>query len=467
MAKFIDDMLAPLRRAKVSPTETIGAPGTAIFGGFVDENEKDGSLVGTERYRTFSELLANVSIVAAGTRYFLNLVAKSGWKFEAADHPDGQRFAELAEEYLLDDPRTPWHRIVRRAAMYRFYGFSVQEWTAQRRPDGGISMKDIAPRAQFTIDRWDIDDEGFVRGVVQRSPQTSADLYLPRQKLVYLVDDTLSDSPMGLGLFRHLVDPARRLQRYEQLEGWGFETDLRGTPIGFGPYEELREAQASGDLTLAQRAQIEAPMRDFIENHVRNPKLGLLLDSMTYTTTDEAQRPSNQRKWDIDLLKATAGTQKEVAEAIERLNLEMARVLGVEGMLLGGAKVGSLALSRDKTHNFFLIVDGTLAELAASFKPDLLERLWELNGWPPEAMPTMKPEVVRFKDIEQITESLRDMALAGAVLAPDDPAIGEVRDLLGLSRSVEANNVGMDPEDSALTGADGPADDATIQGDDE
>ena len=196
-----------------------------------EEAEKDPELASrSERYRRYSDILANVSIVAAGTRFFLNLVAKASWSFAASEEDASGEFAERAEAMLTDDPLTPWHRIVRRSAMYRFYGFSIQEWTARRRDDGFLTFADIAPRAQRTIERWDVEDTGRVLGALQRSPQTQEEIYLPREKLLYIVDDTFNDSPEGLGLFRHLAAPARRLKRYEQLEGFGFETDLRGIP---------------------------------------------------------------------------------------------------------------------------------------------------------------------------------------------------------------------------------------------
>jgi hypothetical protein len=259
------------------------------------------------------------------------------------------------------------------------------------------------------------------------------------------------------------VEPAKRLQRYEQLEGWGFETDLRGIPVGRGPFAELQAMVNDGELSVEQRAAMEKPLRDFIQNHIRGPKLGLLLDSITYVTTDEAQRPSSTPKWGMDLLKAPAGTQEEVARAIERLNRELARLIGVEGLLLGGDKVGSLALSRDKSHNLFLIVDGTLGELREAVKSDLLTRLWELNGWPSEMMPKLKTEAMRFRDVEQVTAALRDMALSGAVLAPDDPAIAEVRELLSLSAPPESS-VLTAAEDAALVGGQDESDDDESSG---
>lgn len=283
-----------LRGRRASPTQTIGTNGAAVFSGYVEHNEKAGEIANHDRrYQTYSNILANTSIVAAGVRYFLNLVSKAEWSFTPSEADTDGRYAELVEQMLTKDPTTPWHRIVRRAAMYRFYGFSVQEWTAVRREDGLLTFLDVEPRAQVTIDRWDVEPGGRVVGVLQRSPQTQQEIYLPIQKLMYIVDDTLNDSPEGLGLFRHLVAPAARLNRYEQLEGFGFETDLRGIPVGRAPFTELARLVEAGEITEQQRGQIEAPLRKFIESHIRDPKLGILLDSMTYETSDESARPSN------------------------------------------------------------------------------------------------------------------------------------------------------------------------------
>lgn len=433
MAKPLDNLLARLRgQGSRAPTKTLGVPGTAIWGGFIQEKELNSALTGTEKYTTYSEILANTSIVAAGTRYFLNLVAKADWNFEPSEADTDGKFAEMAEEMLTDDPSTPWHRIIRRAAMYRFYGFSIQEWTARRREDGLLTLADVAPRAQLTIEKWDVDVEGGVLGAIQRSPQNMQELYLPRQKLMYMVDDTLSDSPEGLGLFRHLVAPAQRLARYEQLEGFGFETDLRGIPIGRGPFTELQSQVEEGTISKAQRESIESPLRTFVQNHIRTTSLGLLLDSAVYESEDDAATPSSQRLWDVDLLKGSATSFQENASAIERLNREMARILGVEQLMLGSDSTGSFALSQDKTNSFFLLVDGTLTEIENQIKDDLLTTVWRLNGWDDEMMPELGTDAVRHTDVAEVAATLRDMATAGATLDERDPVIDAVRELLGM-----------------------------------
>ena len=450
MAGILDSIFANFRgKKKASPTKTVGAPGVSVFGGYIQSNEKNAALNGTTKYTTYSEILANTSIVAAGTRYFLNLAAKAEWQLEPSDHPESERLTELAETMLFEDPKTPWHRVVRRAAMFRFYGFSVQEWTARRREDGILTLHDVAPRAQFTIERWDINDDGSVNGMIQLNPQNQEELYIPRAKTMYIVDDTLNDSPEGLGLFRHLTEPADRLKQYLRLEGIGLEGDLRGVPIGRGPFTKMAEAEKAGTLTRADRLALEAPLRNFIGNQVKTAETGMILDSMTYESKDESGRASNQPQWDVKLLQGGSTGLPDVANAIARLNQEMARVLGVESLLLGGDSAGSFALSQDKTSQFMLLIDATLKELAESVKDDLLKTLWQLNGWPEEAMPKIMIEEVKARDVEQIAVALRDMAASGAILAADDPVINDVRQLLGVSPQPEP-----DEEDMALTGGD-------------
>ncbi len=423
------------------PTQTKGAPGTAVFGGYIVTDEKNSKLIGTEKYITFSNMLANISIVSAGTRYFLNLVAKAEWKVkEADDSAEALRFAQIIADNM-GTMETSWSRIIRRAAMYRFYGFSIQEWTAEKNELGDLIFKDIAPRPQKTIERWDVERTGKVIGMGQLDPQTGHEIYLPRDKTIYVVDDALNDSPEGLGLFRHIVESSKRLQRYEQLEGFGFESDLRGIPIGRAPFAKLQAEVSNGTITASDKKLAEAGITEFIGNHIKNPALGILLDSLPYESQDEAGTPSTIRQWDIDLLKGSSTSLPEMAKAIERVNREIARTLGVEGLLLGEQTAGSHALSKDKSLNFALIVDSTLSELADTFKRDFIGRIFELNGWPKDKMPTFKPEAIQHRDITQVTQALKDMAKAGAPIPLNDPVINEVRNQLGLSDQEEQDEI--------------------------
>ena len=434
------------RRQEETP---IGVTGAAVNSGLgfkertydadFETEEINPKLQGRNKYETYMNMLSNVTVIAASVRYFLNLTARATWSFRPSD-PDSdeaKRYADLATQIFLHDPKTSWHRIVRRMALYRFYGFSLQEFTVYRREDGVISIFDIMNRPQRTIREWEFNEQGEITKVIQEHPVSNIEYILPRYKLLYIVDDTISDSPSGLGLLRHIVAAADALKRFEQLEGVGFETDLRGIPIGRAPLSALAQMVKGNKITQRQMDSILAPIKDFLNNHVKTSKLSMLLDSHVYHAQDESQRPSPQKQYDIELLKATSTSLEPIARTIQRLNREIARVLGTEQLMLGEDIAGSFALSKDKTQSFIMLVEGALKEMREVVSRDILIPIWSLNGWPEEMMPTPATESVNYKDIEEITRALQYLALAGVPVHPDDPVVQEIRDGAGLSRVPE------------------------------
>jgi hypothetical protein len=380
----------------------------------------------------------NSSTIAAGIRFFLQLISKAEWKFvppEDLNEADKARAGTLITEtkkILFKEMQTSWHRIVRRTAMYRFYGFSVQEWTAVRRPDGSIGFLDIEVRPQRTCERWDTNRQGDVLGVLQRPPQRGFDVYIPREKLVYLVDDSLSDSPEGVGLLRHLIDPATRLKTLERLEGYGYEGDLRGVPIVRAPLGALNQAVQDGTISKELRAEILQPLENFIKEHIKNPALGMLLDSQPWRTIDESARPSNIHQYEIELLDGGEYSFEQVDIAIKRIQLELARILNIEHLLLGSDSTGSFALSRDKSSNFGLVVDSSLKEIREAYQRDLIRPLWQLNGWPEELMPTLMTDSSASRDIGQIAAVFRELGSVGLKILREDEAVQEIFRMLGL-----------------------------------
>lgn len=433
--------------AKASAFKTIGSTGLSSWGGnYAGDGERAPELQGSQRYTTFYNTMLNTSIVASGVRYFLNLVSKPNWKVEPAemeDAGDQARAEEAAElvEACMYDMTTPWTRVIRKAAIYRLYGFSLQEWTAKRREDGAIGILDVESRPQHTISKWDLDEGGTVKGVWQETHgMMSREAYIPRTKLIYALDDTLSSSPEGVGLLRHVVKHVSRLSAFETLEGYGFEGDLRGNLVATAPFAEINRLKGMGLLTDAEATKATEDIVNFARAHYKTPQRAIVIDSGVYRTDNDDRTPSPNRHFGLELLNASVTSQAEMAAAIERLNREIARVLGVEGLLLGNGQ-GSQALSRDKSHSFGLLVESALGELCEVYEADYAKPLLRLNGIEERFCPTFKTDAIQYRDVEQVTAALVDLSTAGAPLTPDDPAIDEVRGLLGLSRQPKLDEV--------------------------
>jgi hypothetical protein len=414
-----------------------GSAGVTVVGGYVTTDERLPELVGTKRYETYVALVNDITIIAASVRLFLNLIAKSEWQVQPAEvesEADKARAEEIAKlvESMMKDHKTPWRRIIRKVAMFRFLGFAIMEWTAKKRADGAIGMDDVQHRPQRTINRWDVDEQGTVKGVWQYNT-SFVEVYLPIDRLIYAVDDTLTDAPDGTGLMRNVARSALRLKAYETLEEIGFETDLRGIPVAYAPLEEMDAAVKAGTMSEADRRRYRKPMVDFISGHVRSRKMGLLLPSSTYRDQGEDKSPSSTRKWAAELLRGEATSYADVGKAITRLCREIARVFGTEHLLDGAEGSGSLAMSKSKTGTFYLNGTSTLYELVEVMQGGWLQPIADMNGWPDELVPTLAVEEIRDEDIDQITKALADLAQAGVVLTPEDAAVAEVFQMIGLT----------------------------------
>lgn len=420
----------------VRPTREMGTGGTAVFGGFVQVKDKSSKWYGQERYNLTSEILSNVSIVAASVRHFLNLISNPSWKVVPASDsdPEAIRLAETVEA-IVHDMQAPFRNVVRRTASYQFHGFCVQEWTAKRGADGVIGIDSIESRPQHTIERWEIGETGSVLGVWQRSPQTGQLLGIPRSKIIYSVDDTFTDSPEGLGIFRQLLDPFIRLKQMLKLETYAFERDLRGIPIGRAPLAKLQEDVTNGVISQDEANNIKEGLQNFIEMQVKSNNTALLLDSQPYESeAADGYKISNMLQWGIDLLQGTSNGLGDLAKAIDRIQREMARVIGTEHLMMGD-QGGNRALGQDKSRNLYLVANSVLRNITDTYDHDVIDTLWKLNNFPMDKKPWFASEDVSFRDVEEISNTLRNMATAGAVISPDDPAIDDVRDLLGVSRS--------------------------------
>lgn len=419
---------------RISPSKEAGTSGTAVYGGFIDDGETNPALSNGNRYKTAANILANISVVAASVRYFLNLLANPKWTVTPADDsPEAAAHAEFVES-VISDMSTSWTKIIRRAGMYKFHGFGIYEWIAVKRPDGTVGVRDVESRPQHTIERWEVDEQGNVLGVWQRSPQTGVELPIDRWKFIYLVDDILTDNPEGMGWFRHLVEPASRLEEYLSLEKIGFERDLSGVPVAKAPITALNRAVASGSLSQQDADRMLTGIKDFVKLEIKKKNTGLVIDSQPFEDqTSDGTRASGVAQWGLELLTGDAGSIDQLGEAIQRINVEMARIIGTENIFTGSDGTGSLALSKDKSTNLYLNVSATLDEVSEQFTKDFIGALWAMNGFDRALMPKFTTEEVAFKDVEQVAATLKEMANAGAILAPDDPAINEVREMLGVS----------------------------------
>lgn len=428
--------------AKEAPvSKPNGGDGVQAYGGFLLSPEARPELTGQLKWITYSNA-TNTAIVATGLRRTLDMLAGTEWHCEPneAGGKDAQRGVDIVTKGLLKAQMAkPWSSVVRKAALYRYYGFSLHEWSASKSAAAKqVVFTDISHRPQYTIDRWDKPSEQMPWQAVSQLTHAGNRWIIPRSRLFYAVDDSLTDSPDGVGLMRHVVELVRRLGVLEGLEGLAYETDLRGMPIGRAPLAKLK-AEAANEPGMTE-GQIEAfiqrrtqVLRAALVGIIKDPsKLQhLLLDSAPYIAADQ-ETFSQIQQWGLELLKGESNGVAEVSAAIGRLQLEIARVLGIEFAMVGGNdSAGSHGMHSDKTRFFAQNLQTILSELASFATRDLARVLVGLNGLDPDtATPTLVAEPLSLEAVMETCTSLAELAKAG--LSSDDEAISVIRSRMHL-----------------------------------
>jgi hypothetical protein len=426
----------PAGRGAKKAARPPGTNGVAAYSGFVQHGETNAALVGSSKWMTYANAV-NKAVVATGLRYFFRLIAGTEWRAEP--NPDGgsqaERAADVVRVGLLEAPMLkPWSRVAAKAGMYHPLGFSLHATAMRRRRDGLIVYSAIEHRPQSTIERWlrDAEDLPF-HSAVQRSKETGREVVIPLEQCFYCVDDMLTDSPEGVGLLRHVIEYVRRLDLFEKWEGIAYEEDLNGIPYSRAPLAEIAEMAGTDDAnSIKARTDAETlAVREFMAKRRKTPEQSqyLMLDSSTYR--DASGNPTNVPRWDFQVLKGETANLVPMDAVIRRVELQIARVLGIEWALMGADGSGSYAMHDDKTSTFEAVVDDTLRELGSFATMQLARRLVAANGFDPDTCtPRLVAEPIGRETVEKVTRALANLSLAG--LPPDDPAIPVLRRQMGL-----------------------------------
>jgi hypothetical protein len=416
-----------------------GVSGATIIGGVVVSREKNPRLTGTRKFVTYEDLLANVSIIAAAFRLRNNLLAKPNWSVDPVDDSPEAQYAKELTERIMNDHDSTWQKFVRHAGLFRFMGSAILEWTLYKDEDGTLLLKSLESRPMRTISRFEVDEDGSVTGFWQ-TDGVGQEYFIPRWKTVYLVDDSIDDSVDGMGLLRHCVEPASRLKNYQELETQGYERDFRGTLIGKAPLSAIRKAVENGEITKEDGEAAIKALAELVTMARKSGSTGGIVDSATYEGTGssgDGKQISNAPQWGLEILQGGSNGLSEMADAIQRLNYEMARVLGAESLMLGSTNTGSQALATEKTGMLHQTVNSDLKDIAAVFRSDLIEPILKLNGIDKALVPYLNVEEVSSRDAEQASKVLKDLVASGAQFLPTDEIFNEIRVDMGYSAQPE------------------------------
>ena len=421
-----------------------GTSGLKHYGGRIDE-EWHAKLSTWEReYKVYSEMRDNDPIVGAMLHGIESLIRGLDWHVNPAnDSPEALEAAEFLEE-CLDDMTNTWDDFVSEVMTMLVYGFSYfeilykirsgknKEATKNSRySDNRIGWRKFAPRGQETLDSWEIDTDGGIRGMHQCGAPDYSKHFVPIEKSMLFRTRTTRNNPQGRSVLRNSYRSWYFLRRIQEIEAIGIERDLAGLPVMQVPPRILATDADAADVAL--RGDLE----DLIQQIRRDERAGILMPS----ETDPEGRPTGFK---LDLLSTGGTRQINTDDVVKRYETRIAMSTFTEFVTLGADGGGSSGLVSNKLKMFQMSLGNLVKNIASVVNRFAVNKLFEMNPeFSQENWPTIGTSPVDTPHLEEMSNFLNRMVMAG-LITPDKQIEDHLR---AMSRLPKADPNARDVEE--------------------
>lgn len=389
-------------------------------------------LKGRRAMKEFREMYDNDAVVGGVMRLATEMVSQTEYSIEAAgDDPATDLMAQHLCETSLDDMQSTWPEFIDDVMTQGTFGHAYTEMWFKKRlgdhelvefnskyGDGYYGIGNIALRAQESLDRWSIGDDGRILGMWQRPAPTYALKYIDIERALLFRTNAAKNNPEGRSWLRPGWRSWFLLKRFQEIEGIGVERNVSGYPDFQVPIEYFLAG-----ATVEQRAVL-AEIKKMAER-IRQDKLTGVV------RPGEKDEEGNDTGFAFGLIQGTSTVAGIIDPIIKRLESRVAISMLGEIVLIGQDGVGSLALSKTKKSMLAGALGAILRRIEDVINRHLFPRLVRANGLPGRCAPTLK-----FEDVESADEAAFAAAVAqlvgGGVLTPDESVERYVRDYLNL-----------------------------------
>jgi hypothetical protein len=458
--------------------EEVGRSGLLYSGGIIHD-EFSQPLRGARGRRLFREMADNEPVIGGIILALVQMMMRLNWHFEVpnkeADDDDDEieEFVQQCFEDMSDD----WQDTLYSILQMIIYGWSYLEIvykirdgdhkSPQRRSkydDGKIGWRKWAERSQDSLLRWELDDAGGMRGMVQtvygdftqNKPVKHTDLsakdarnqispggqvgtfFIPIEKALLFRTSSARNNPEGRSLLRNAYRPYWFKKRIEEIEAIGIERDLAGLPVGWVSPEYFSPSATQDQKILM--AQVQNIVTGIKRNEMEGVVFPLLYNDKGHKLIDlELMNSGGQRQFDTD-------------KVIGRKSQEIAMTFLADFIMLGHENVGSQSLGDSKIDLWKLSIEGLAKSIASVVNHFAVPRLLKLNGMDTENMPELVYGDVSAQDVSALGTFIKAMSDAG-IIVPDMRLEEYIRDMVKLppideeSREDMGVDVALTPEE--------------------
>lgn len=408
--------------------EELGSFGTNRWGGQIHE-EFLRELRGRKGIETYKEMSENDDIIGAALFAVEMLMRQVSWDVKEAGNTETDQKAKEFVQSCLDDMDNPWTDFISECLSFLTYGWSYHEIVYKRRmgqtkrgethskhDDGLIGWRKLPIRSQDTLWEWKFDEGDNLLGLIQCAPPNFNHVLIPIEKALHFRTKTRNGNPEGRSILRNAFRSWYFKRRIQEIEGIGIERDLAGLPV--------LQAPEGTDLWSPEHAEDRATAERIVTGIRRDEKEGVLLPP----------------GWTLELMAAGGKRQFDTNATIERYDNRIAMTMLADFVMLGHERVGSFALSSDKTEMFGVALGTFLDVICEVFNSQAIPRLIDLNG---EAFAglTGYPELIHgdieTQDLGSLGTFIKDMVGIGAI-TPDSDLEDHLRRAAALPERDEA-----------------------------
>lgn len=418
---------------KSSPNLTeVGSSGLLQYGGIINE-EFLRNLAGVRGVKIYAEMRDNDDTVGAVMFIIDKLLRNVPWKVPPVDQsPAAIECADFTKT-CMDDMEHSWGDFISEVMSMLVFGWSGHEIVYKIRAgydnenpsyhsdydDQRVGWRKLPLRAQETLYKFVFSDCGDVLAMVQQPPLGQT-VTIPIEKLLMFKTQSYKNNPMGRSVLRNAYISWFRKKRIEEFEGVGVERDLNGFPVAWVPPELL-----ASTATPDQKASLSG-FKKFVKSVRRDEQEGAVLP-LAY---DE----HGNKLYDFTLMNSGGSRQFDTNQIITRYAKAIAMSVLADFIFLGQSKVGSYALSSDKTDMFSAGLGAWLTSIADVLNKKALPRLMKLNGFPREIWPKFVPGDIEKENVQQFCDCIYKLAGVGALVI-DDEVDTRIREILNIPKS--------------------------------
>jgi len=388
-------------KQKRPETDEVGSAGTTFFSGSLADNEYNRDLKGSKGITTYEKMRrsdARVKFALLVCELPLRAVT---WSVEpASDDTQDQEIAEALEQNLMNMSIT-WDSFLHHVLLMLPFGFSMFEkvWKIE---ENQVRYQKIAPRLPSTLYKWDMDENGGLKGITQATWKSDKYQFIdiPAEKLLIFTNEKEGSNFEGVSILRTAYKHWYYKDNLYRIDAIAAERHALGVPHFTHPADASKEDKDRLDA-LGQRMYANE------QAYIRTA------DGYTFE------------------VKGLTGTIKDIMPSIQHHDRKIAESVLADFIDLGSGDTGSWALSKDKS-SFFLM---SLAAVGTNIKDTIntycIPQWVNYNYAGVKEYPKLTHGSLETRDMKLYADAVNELLLSGG-LVPAIETENALRDMLKL-----------------------------------